>query len=454
MSRAAERRLLQFLKDILQPKYVKLHPDDLGTYLEEIILEDPDDFIPNRDPYGEARSWGLRPYDEDGNEWVDLMKIMNRRMYAQMMYMSWEPGYPEEQFVKALAIKKAEKLKAMDINDLRRRDFIIKISMPDIPSKFRTLDYVRTHLKKGALGDNLIYRRFKVSGGINLEALQDKVIQPVMGWERNLHAYVFMELTEGACFGPRNPSTVDVAHKGTICYDWLKADDYVLAHLVQKKGDKMEYLYDFGDRFLHWLEVEDVLPVEESDGAVVVLEGRGMCPAENSSGNRTWAGKMYSYYHGTPEEKQQVLREMNYAPNYKGKSIDGRYDLLRFSVDECQNDIAVALGSHSSVRSGGKQYVQQFYPGSLHFGGDRKKGQSISKTFDPETMCEDHPNYLQETISERRDRTKVALCAACGTPHDLKACSRCKTIWYCGSAHQKQHWRTHKPTCVPISKPT
>lgn len=34
----------------------------------------------------------------------------------------------------------------------------------------------------GSLGEELIYRRFKVSGGINLDAFQDKVLSPVMGW--------------------------------------------------------------------------------------------------------------------------------------------------------------------------------------------------------------------------------------------------------------------------------
>lgn len=36
--------------------------------------------------------------------------------------------------------------------------------------------------QRGAPGKDLIYRRFKVFGGINLEAFQDKVLHPVMGW--------------------------------------------------------------------------------------------------------------------------------------------------------------------------------------------------------------------------------------------------------------------------------
>jgi hypothetical protein len=36
--------------------------------------------------------------------------------------------------------------------------------------------------KRECYGDGLIYRVFKVSGSINLDTFQDKVLQPVMGW--------------------------------------------------------------------------------------------------------------------------------------------------------------------------------------------------------------------------------------------------------------------------------
>ncbi|XP_030368988.1 programmed cell death protein 2 [Scaptodrosophila lebanonensis] len=42
------------------------------------------------------------------------------------------------------------------------------------------------------------------------------------------------------------------------------------------------------------------------------------------------------------------------------------------------------------------------------------------------------------------------LCAACGcyAPH---TCSRCKSINYCSSAHQRAHWSQHKPDCGTIT---
>ncbi|KAH3745312.1 hypothetical protein Pelo_13314 [Pelomyxa schiedti] len=37
-------------------------------------------------------------------------------------------------------------------------------------------------------------------------------------------------------------------------------------------------------------------------------------------------------------------------------------------------------------------------------------------------------------------------CAVCGATTTLR-CSRCKSVHYCSSAHQKQHWPTHKKSC-------
>ena len=48
-----------------------------------------------------------------------------------------------------------------------------------------------------------ITRRIRVSLGTPLSVFQDKIIQPVMGYERNLHAYMFIEYSDGAMFGPK-----------------------------------------------------------------------------------------------------------------------------------------------------------------------------------------------------------------------------------------------------------
>jgi len=50
------------------------------------------------------------------------------------------------------------------------------------------------------------------------------------------------------------------------------------------------------------------------------------------------------------------------------------------------------------------------------------------------------------------------LCANCGAPDSeearVKPCSRCETIFYCGKACQRQHWKSHKPNCIAFAERT
>lgn len=42
-------------------------------------------------------------------------------------------------------------------------------------------------------------------------------------------------------------------------------------------------------------------------------------------------------------------------------------------------------------------------------------------------------------------------CAICGATNNLLRCSRCKSAWYCGQAHQIQDWPTHQRICMTAS---
>jgi hypothetical protein len=49
--------------------------------------------------------------------------------------------------------------------------------------------------------------------------------------------------------------------------------------------------------------------------------------------------------------------------------------------------------------------------------------------------------------------TRLKVCERCSKAGD-KACSACKGAWYCGEAHQKKDWKSHKEWCKyhPISE--
>jgi hypothetical protein len=38
-------------------------------------------------------------------------------------------------------------------------------------------------------------------------------------------------------------------------------------------------------------------------------------------------------------------------------------------------------------------------------------------------------------------------CVVCDRSYQLKLCQKCKSVYYCGRDHQRQHWKEHKRTC-------
>lgn len=44
----------------------------------------------------------------------------------------------------------------------------------------------------------------------------------------------------------------------------------------------------------------------------------------------------------------------------------------------------------------------------------------------------------------------LRLCGVCGIAASHR-CSRCKAMYYCSAAHQREHWKVHKPNCNPSS---
>jgi hypothetical protein len=42
--------------------------------------------------------------------------------------------------------------------------------------------------------------------------VQDKILNPVLGWMRHYHAYLFTDFEDGAQFGPEGSTAVDMMH--------------------------------------------------------------------------------------------------------------------------------------------------------------------------------------------------------------------------------------------------
>jgi hypothetical protein len=119
------------------------------------------------------------------------------------------------------------------------------------------------------VSDPPVWRRVRVSAGIRLDRLHS-VLQAAMGWE-DYHLHAFFA-------GERRYGHADAEME-------LEDEQAVrLADLVDGKGSRIEYTYDFGDDWRHEIVVEGVLAAEAGDGRPVCLAGQGACPPEDCGG--------------------------------------------------------------------------------------------------------------------------------------------------------------------------
>lgn len=127
-----------------------------------------------------------------------------------------------------------------------------------------------------------IWRRLSLPGDLTLERLHG-VLQAAMGWyDDHLHAF-----RRPADEHWRTFLTADEFDRGDR--DGIPEFDVRLDQVLRTVGDRLEYVYDFGDSWKHLLRLEAVdEPQPDEDGAVRCLTGRRACPPED-------VGGMYAY---------------------------------------------------------------------------------------------------------------------------------------------------------------
>ncbi|KAF8294828.1 hypothetical protein DL93DRAFT_2173943 [Clavulina sp. PMI_390] len=323
-----------------QPKFVRLHPEDIGVGLMDPFWDDPKTFTRIKTPAGHIRLWGLYPHDDIGHIDIDPMVYMQRRMTTQHWYLDAMKS-PGHQFVAELIRIKQASLKARNISPLLGSDIVLKVYLTWI---------------NDSVGKPRVWRRIRVSAGMRLSTFQDKVLAPVMGWTRNMHCYVFQDLKDGATFGPR------LNHMNLTGIEYIPDHNYAIAHLIEKVGDVFEYFYDFGDKFIHFIEVEHIVPQEQPNGQVVILDGAGMCPGENMNGN-IWFGRKHlpAPDHGSKAAKLAKVREILTSPNYEDYSKPAsEFNFDVFHAELAERRLADALASKASERSGARSFTTQF----------------------------------------------------------------------------------------------
>jgi hypothetical protein len=117
-----------------------------------------------------------------------------------------------------------------------------------------------------------IWRRVLVHGRASLHRLHE-IIQVAMGWT-NTHLYEFQ-----------------VGEHRYTALETLDGDDgsqdarrITLARVAAGSGEQFKYLYDFGDDWLHTIEVEALEPLEAGTKYPRCIAGARACPPEDCGG--------------------------------------------------------------------------------------------------------------------------------------------------------------------------
>ncbi len=159
--------------------------------------------------------------------------------------------------------------------------------------------------------DPPIWRRIRVLSDLSLWALHS-VLQAVMGWEDD-HLHEFK-------IGKASYGSADEADN--LFAQGMKADTEIsLRDVLPAVTRSFEYIYDFGDDWIHDITVEEFLPAETDAPPAICLAGERACPPEDSGGVNGFYWKL------------EVLADPSHPEYENVKDWMGRYDPARFELD-------------------------------------------------------------------------------------------------------------------------
>jgi Plasmid pRiA4b ORF-3-like protein len=162
-----------------------------------------------------------------------------------------------------------------------------------------------------------IWRRILVPDNINLADLHT-IIQIVMGWE-NCHLHQF--IADRVFYAPQDDYDTDMETK-----DEAKT---TLSKLLKKPKDKLDYEYDFGDSWLHKIELEKVLPFDSKAVLPTCIKGKLACPPEDSGGIWSYGDFMDAIANPDHPEREELM-------DWLGDDFDPEY----FNIDAINADLA------------------------------------------------------------------------------------------------------------------
>lgn len=178
-----------------------------------------------------------------------------------------------------------------------------------------------------------IWRELKIPSNITLEVFS-LILMMAMGWE-NRHLHMFKK----GDIRYKNTACINEDMNMGFCGIGFKSiedtNEYSVAQLLKEKGDRMKFVYDFGDNWEHdiWLKgIREYAPQEVPD--VIVVKGKSACPPEDCGG--IWGYEDLLRIHAkkrrTKEEKELLKWFQMYDSDYNPEKFN--LDAAQYYVDD------------------------------------------------------------------------------------------------------------------------
>lgn len=160
-------------------------------------------------------------------------------------------------------------------------DFDFSPAFPEVlfvPDREQKEYHLRINLNNAPVP---VWREIKVPSNISLEFLS-YIIEEAMGWQ---HEHLHMFRDKNTFYKNRKIIKAEEGmfawHKSRI----LPTEDYSLSDLLNQKGKRVKYEYDFGDSWVHdvWMKgVEDY--TDDHQPGLYLVKAKGACPPEDCGG--------------------------------------------------------------------------------------------------------------------------------------------------------------------------
>jgi hypothetical protein len=154
-----------------------------------------------------------------------------------------------------------------------------------------------------------IWRRVAVTDDINLERLHD-IIQVSMGWfDCHLHEFHIGD----RIYGVPDPVFEDPG------YRVFKESGRKLRSLVERDIRRFDYVYDFGDHWVHDVVIACVNPIDSDRQYPCFIDGKNPCPPEDVGG----MGGFYHFLEAIRDPDHEEHDEMTeWADGYDPDTLD------------------------------------------------------------------------------------------------------------------------------------